>query len=297
MRLQSTHGSYYLGGNVDAAKRHYDLCMQSSPPPPTPSAHIGALLREWRGLRRLSQFNLAMEANVSARHLSFVETGKAQPSRDMVTRLADVLDVPLRERNALLVAAGYAPVFRETSLDTAAMAPVRRALEFILEHQNPFPAFVMNRYWDVQMVNASMQSIFGTLRNGGPKHTNILHQVFDPEDMRPLVGNWEEVAGDLIRHLHNEITASPSDQRLRTLLEEVLAYPNVPSAWRTRDPGNHPLPLLTTVFRGDSVQLHFFSTLTTFGTTRDVTLDELRIECMFPVDEMTADRCRDIASP
>lgn len=270
--------------------------MQSSPPPPAPSAHIGKLLREWRGMRRLSQLDLALEANVSARHLSYVETGKSQPSRDMVTRLADVLDMPLRERNALLIAAGYAPTYRETSLDTETMAPVRRALEFILEHQNPYPAFVMNRYWDVQMTNSALLSIFRVLKDGGPKHSNILRQVFDPDDMRPLVANWEEVAGDLIRHLHDEIAASPSDARLRELLDEVLSYPDVPAGWRAREPSMSPLPLLTTIFRAGDLELHFFSTLTTFGTTRDVTLDELRIESMFPVDDTTASRCRAIAA-
>lgn len=270
--------------------------MQHSPPPPAPTAHIGQLLREWRGMRRLSQLDLALEANVSARHLSYVETGKAQPSRDMVTRLADVLDMPLRERNALLIAAGYAPTYRETSLSTAPMAPVRRALEFILEHQNPFPAFVMNRYWDVQMTNDALLALFSLLKEGGPKHSNILRQVFDPADMRPIVANWEEVAGDLIRHLHNEIAASPSDTKLRELLDEVLSYPDVPAQWRTREPSMTALPLLTTIFRAGDLELHFFSTLTTFGTTRDVTLDELRIEAMFPVDEATASRCREIAA-
>ncbi len=266
-----------------------------SPPPPAPSAHIGVLLREWRSTRRMSQLDLALEANVSARHLSYMETGKAQPSRDMVMRLAEVLDVPLRERNSMLVAAGYAPTYRESPLSMEALAPVRRALEFILDHQNPCPAFVMNRYWDVQMTNAAMLSIFGQLKEGGPKHTNILRQVFDPQDMRPLVANWEEVAGDLIRHLHAEIAASPSDSRLRALLDEVLSYPDVPAAWRTREPDMNPLPLLTTAFRSQDIELRFFSTLTTFGTTRDVTLDELRIECMFPVDEETARRCRELA--
>lgn len=270
--------------------------MQHSPPPPAPTAHIGQLLREWRGMRRLSQLDLALEANVSARHLSYVETGKAQPSRDMVTRLADVLDMPLRERNALLIAAGYAPTYRETSLSTAPMAPVRRALEFILEHQNPFPAFVMNRYWDVQMTNDALLALFSLLKEGGPKHSNILRQVFDPADMRPIVANWEEVAGDLIRHLHNEIAAAPSDTKLRELLDEVLSYPDVPAQWRTREPSMTALPLLTTIFRAGDLELHFFSTLTTFGTTRDVTLDELRIEAMFPVDEATASRCREIAA-
>lgn len=232
---------------------------------------------------------------MSARHLSYVETGKAQPSFEMVARLADALDIPLRERNALLIAAGYAPRYRETSLDTPQMAPIRRAIEFILDHHEPYPAFVTNRYWDVLLTNRAMTRLIGFLKDGANVHPNIMRQVFDPNDMRPLVANWEEVAGDLIRHLHDEVAAAPSDVKARALLDEVLAYPDVPVRWRTREPGAAPLPLLTTVFRKDATELSFFSTLTTFGTPRDVTLDELRIESMFPVDEATTQRCRKLA--
>jgi transcriptional regulator with XRE-family HTH domain len=263
-----------------------------SPPPPTPSAHVGTLLREWRAARRLSQLHLALEADVSTRHLSYVETGKAQPSRDMVIRLADALDMPLRERNALMVAAGYAPQYRETPLSTPEMAPVRRAIECILHQQEPYPAFVTNRHWDVLLINRGVTRLFGLLRGGAPLHSNIVRQVFDPNDMRPFLANWEEVAGDLIRHLHDEVAAAPSDTKAQALLDEVLAYPGVPDRWRTREPGATPLPLLTTAFRRGETELRFFSALTTFGTARDVTIDELRIECMFPADEATAEQCR-----
>ncbi|HEY6641949.1 helix-turn-helix transcriptional regulator [Povalibacter sp.] len=255
---------------------------------------IGPLLREWRTVRRLSQLDLALSADVSARHLSYVETGKAQPSRDMIGRLANVLDLPLRERNALLLAAGFAPTFRESALTAAEMAPVRRALDFILEHQNPYPAFVMTRHWDVLMTNRALPAIFDRLKPAGPKHGNILRQVFDPEDMRPLIANWEEVAGDLIRHIHGDIMASPADTAARALMDEVLAYPEVPPHWRNREFNAAPLPMLSTIFRSGDLELRFFSTLTVFGTSRDVTIDELRIECMFPVDEATAQRCREI---
>lgn len=263
-----------------------------SPPP----AHAGALLREWRAAKRLSQLDLALEVGVSARHLSCVETGKAQPSRDMVTRLADALEMPLRERNALLVAAGYAPKYRETALATPEMTPVRRAIEFILEQQEPYPAFVTNRHWDVLLTNRGAGRLFDFLRDGASVHQNIMRQVFDPNAMRPFVVNWEEVAGDLIRHLHDEVAAAPSDAKARALLDEVLAYPDVPDKWRTREPGATPLPLLTSVFGKGDLRLSFFSALTTFGTPRDVTLDELRIECMFPADEVTAEMCRKLAA-
>jgi transcriptional regulator with XRE-family HTH domain len=257
--------------------------------------HFGALLREWRSARRRSQLDLALDADVSARHLSCVETGKAQPSRDMVARLADALAMPLRERNALMIAAGYAPEYHETPLTTPGMAAVRRAVDFILEQQEPYPALVMNRHWDLLLANRALTRVFGVLRGGPPKHANVLHQIFDPDDMRPYVANWEEVAGDVIRHLHGEIAIEPGDGKARALLAEVLSYPAIPARWRTREPGATPLPLLTTVFRKDALELGFFSTFTTFGTTRDVTIEELRIECLFPADEATADFCRALA--
>ncbi|MGH8702733.1 MAG: helix-turn-helix domain-containing protein, partial [Burkholderiales bacterium] len=172
----------------------------------------------------MSQLDLALEAEVSARHLSYVETGKAQPSRDMVARLAGALDMPLRERNALLLAAGYAPEYPETALDTPELAQVRRAIEFILKHQEPYPAFVLNRRWDVLRTNRAAARIAGFLR-GGSAHANMVRQFFDPNDMRAVVVNWEEVAGDLIRHLHDEVAAAPSDARARALLDEALRYP------------------------------------------------------------------------
>ena len=204
--------------------------------------------------------------------------------------------MPLRERNALLVAAGYAPRYPETALGTPELAQVRRAIEFILEQQEPYPAFVLNRHWDVLMANDAAVRV-NALRHARPSsaHTNMIRQIFDPNDLRPAVANWEEVAGDLIHHLHDEVAAAPSDAEARALLDEVLAYPGVPARWRMRDLDTAPPPLLTTVLRRDEHELRFFSTITTFGTPRDVTLDELRIECCFPVDDATAELCRTLA--
>lgn len=267
---------------------------RAAPPPPAPGAHFGARLREWRAARRLSQLELALEAGVSARHLSFVETGRAQPSRDLVARLADTLGLPLRERNALLLAAGYAPEFPETGLDTAELAPVRRAVEYILEHQEPYPAFALNRRWDVLRANRAAARVAGWLC-GGSRHGNMVRQFFDPEDLRAVVANWEEVAGDLIGHLHDAVAAAPSDTRARHLLDEALRQPGVPARWRTRDLARAPSPLLTVVFRKDGRELRFFSAISTFGTSRDVTVEELRIESTFPADDATAEFCRTLA--
>jgi transcriptional regulator with XRE-family HTH domain len=259
-----------------------------------PAVPVGELLRQWRGARRLSQLDLALDAGISARHLSCVETGKAQPSRELIARLAETLDMPLRERNMLLMAAGYTPEYAETPLSSPELTQVRRAIDFILEHQEPYSAFVLNRYWDVLQANraaARLESFLG----GGSKHGNMMQRFFDPDDLRAVVVNWEEVAGDLMRHLHDEIAASPSDSRMRALLEEVLGYPGVPSQWRTRQLGVAPPPLLTVVFRKGELELRFFSTFTRFGTPRDVTIDELRIECTFAADEATAQLCRALA--
>ncbi len=261
------------------------------------AAPLGRLLREWRLSRRLSQLDLALDANISARHLSCVETGKAQASRELVLRLADALDVPLRERNALLVAAGFAPRYPESTLATPALAQVRRAIEAILAQQEPYPAFLLNRHWDVLAANAAAVRVNRFVLGGrDSRHTNMLRQFFDPHDLRAAVANWEEVAGGLIHHLHSLVAAAPGDETARALLAEVLAYPGVPSRWRRRDADGGATPLLTTVLRRDGTELHFFSTITTFGTPRDVTIEELHIECCFPVDETTAQCCRELAA-
>jgi transcriptional regulator with XRE-family HTH domain len=255
---------------------------------------VGELLREWRGARRLSQLDLALDAGISARHLSCVETGKAQPSRELIARLAETLGMPLRERNLLLKAAGYTPEYAETPLSDPELAQVRLAIEFILDQQEPYPAFVMNRCWDVLQANRAAARLESFL-HGGSIHGNMMRRFFDPEDMRAVVVNWEEIASDLMRHLHDEITASPSNSTIRVLLEEVLGYPDVPSHWRTRQLGTAPPPLLTVLFRKDDLELRFFSTITRFGTPLDVTIDELRIECTFAADEATAQFCRALA--
>ncbi|HTE44218.1 MAG TPA: helix-turn-helix transcriptional regulator [Gemmatimonadaceae bacterium] len=268
----------------------------AQPLPLPPDADIGALLRHWRTARRLSQLELALDADVSSRHLSYVETGRSRPSREMLLRLADALEVPLRERNALLVAAGFAPRYYETGLAAPEMARMRGAIELILRHQQPFPAFVLDRYWNILMTNDAAPRCTRFLLGAEPTEGNMLRLCLHPNGLRRMMPNWEETAGDLIRHLHHQIATSPADERAKDLLAEVLAYPGVPAQWRTRDVATSPTPLLTTVFRKGDVELRFFSTITTFGTPHDVTLEELRIECSFPADESTATMCRNLFS-
>lgn len=265
---------------------------------PPPAAHpsagaatAGALLRTWRHARRLSQLALALDADISLRHLSYVETGRARPSRELLIRLAGVLDIPLRERNALLVSGGYAPVWFESGLGAPEMAQARAAIELILRHHEPYPAFVMDRHWNVLMSNDASKRFRRFMLGEHSTEANIVKLVLHPDHLRPLMANWEEAAEDLIRHLHNQIAAAPSDDRARALLAEVLAYPDVPARWRLREIGAQSAPLMTTRYCKDGVAFGLFSTVTTFGTPHDVTLDELRIECGFPADAGSAEVC------
>ena len=254
-------------------------------------SETGTLLRHWRSTRRLSQLELALHAGISSRHLSYVETGRSQPSREMVLRLADALEVPLRERNSLLAAAGYAPRYFETDLAAPELAPVRRSVELILQHQEPSPAFVLDRHWGIRMTNRAAERCTRFLLGRDPAESNIVRLLLHPDGLRPVLVNWEETAADLIRHLHAQAAATPTDERSRELLAEVLRYPGIPAEWRVRDVGVPTPPLLTTVFRKGEVELRFFSTLTTFSTPRDVALEELRIECSFPADDATDAAC------
>jgi len=253
-----------------------------------PTGHVGRLLRHWRAVRRVAQLALAVEADVSARHLSYVEGGRAQPSRQMVLRLAEALQIPLRERNTLLLAAGYAPLFRETDLNTPEMAEARRAVEFILAQQEPFAAIVLDRHWNQLMANSATRrflELFPECVPPGP--ANSLRMMFHPQGLRPFVQGWEDVAARLIQRLHREAAANPADPKLGALLEELLGYPGVPSRWGTPDLDRPPAPLLPLCFQRGGQTLRFFSTITTFGTPQDITLQELRIECFFPADEAT----------
>jgi transcriptional regulator with XRE-family HTH domain len=254
---------------------------------------FGPLLRRWRAARRLSQLGLALNADVSARHLSYMESGRSQPSREMVLRLADALDVPLRERNALLIAAGYAPGYFETDLGAPELAHVRHAIALTLRHHEPFPAFVLDRHWNIRMTNEAAPRCTRFLLGAEPTESNMIRLLLSPQWLRPVLVNWEETAADLIRHLHNQIAAAPSDDLAKRLLSEVLEYPGISSQLRTREVGASSTPLLTTTFRRSSTELRFFSTITTFGTPRDLTLEELHIESSFPADDATAAICRE----
>jgi transcriptional regulator with XRE-family HTH domain len=239
----------------------------------------------------MSQLDLAVEAGISSRHVSFIETGRAQPSREMVVLLAQVLDMPLRDRNALLTVAGYAPIYRETSLAAPVMAQVRRALDFILRQQEPYPALVLDRHWNVLKVNegsARVQASFldpVAVAELGPP--NAMRLMFHPQAFRPHIVNWEATAASLIQWLHRDAVNGFGDAETRALLQELLSYPDVPHRWRTIDLDASTAPFLSIQFRKAELDLRFFTTLTSLGTPHDITLHELRIESFFPADEAT----------
>lgn len=266
--------------------------MDTTPVASGPEATmVGRLIQHWRRVRKKSQLALALQAGVSARHLGFLEVGRANPSREMVLLLAGVLDVPLRERNALLLAAGYAPIYRETGLDAPEMQHARTAVGLILQHQEPYPAVVMDRHWNMLMSNRAAERFFGQLLPppSGDSPANIIRLMFDPAGLRPFVANWESVAEALVQRVHREALGGVPDGRTAALLEEVLAYPGVPARWRSPDLlAPFPRPYLAVQFRKGSLAQDFFSTVTTLGTPLDITLQEIRIECFFPADERTA---------
>ena len=267
---------------VSMARTH---AAQAAAPPV-----IGALLQYWRKRRNLSQLALANEASVSPRHVCFLETGRANPSREMVLHLADTLSVPLRERNALLTAAGYAPIYRESSLDAPQLASVRAAIDAILTKQEPYPAVVMNRGWDIVASNDAAARFFGMLLGARkpPDAGNVLRLMFHPDGLRPSVINWEAVAPALVQRLHREAIGGVLDEKARSLLAEILDYPGVEESWRKLDASVALLPVLPVSFRHGELRLDFFSAVTVLGTPQDVTLQELRIESFFPVDAATA---------
>jgi transcriptional regulator with XRE-family HTH domain len=259
---------------------------------------VGPLLRRWRESRRLTQLELALDAEISTRHLSFVESGRSTPSREMLLKLAGVLDVPLRERNLLLLAAGYAPLYRETPLDDPRMAQVRSALELILKQNEPRSALAFDRHWNVVMANAAyvrfLTFVLGKqpagltpLELSIPARWNLLHLIFDPNGIRRVIVNWEPIAKSLLDQAHRMIAWS-RDEEMQKLVAAVLGYPGVPTHWREPDlesPRN--LVLAFELDLGDGRIARMFGTETTLSTPQDVTLQELRIESFHPADVET----------
>ena len=250
------------------------------------AAAIGPMLRTWRAHRRFSQLGLALAAGTSARHLSFLETGKAQPSREMVLRLAERLDVPLRTRNEMLLAAGFAPEFPERSLDSAALSAARRAIELVLEGHLPFPALAVDRHWNLVSANAAATGLLtGVAASLLVPPINVLRVSLHPEGMAPRIVNLAEWRVHVLERLRHQGEAT-GDPELKRLESELAEYPAPAMSPAERDRvGDYVVPM---VLRTETGTLSFFSTTTVFGTPRDVTLSEIAIEAFFPADHETA---------
>jgi transcriptional regulator with XRE-family HTH domain len=252
---------------------------------------VGTLLRDWRQRRRLSQLDLALDAGVSARHLSFVETGRSKPSSDMVLHLAEQLEVPLRERNQLLLAAGYAPVYGQRELDDPEMQPVREAIELVLGGHEPYPALLVDQRWEMVAANRGVALITdGVAPDLLEPPVNALRVALHPEGMAPRILNLAEWRAHLLERLARQIAVT-GDPQLTTLYTELAAYP----APALEANGGHNVAndiVVSLRLDGGDRELSFFSTVTTFGTAVDITVAELAIESFFPADKATAEFLR-----
>ncbi|EIF34577.1 putative transcriptional regulator [Burkholderia sp. Ch1-1] len=262
-----------------------------------PPNDLGVLLRHWRDIRGISQLDLSFRAGVSQRHISFIESGRSAPSRQMLMDIAQTLDIPLRERNTLLLAAGYAPIYADGAWNAQEMQSVTKALGRMLRQHEPFPALVMDRYWNVLMTNDAAPRFFNCFvdmeARKGPR--NMLHLIFDPGGMRPVVADWQTVANSLIQRVYRESVGRVIDDRMQQLLDELRAYPSVHTSFEA----DHPLaadasaaamPVIPIGFVKDGHVMKYFSVVASVGTPQTVAAQELRLECMFPADDETEAR-------
>jgi transcriptional regulator with XRE-family HTH domain len=246
--------------------------------------HAGELLRSWRRRRRLTQLELSLRADVSARHLSFLETGRSVPSREMVVHLAEHLDVPLRERNVLLAAAGYAPLYSETDLQAPEMASVRAAIERLLDSHEPYPAVVVDRWWNVVSANGTSVALLteGVAAELLEPPVNVLRASLHPDGLAPRIRNLGEWRAHLLTRLRGQVEGT-GDPQLAALLDELTSYGDSALA-ATYHYDGVVVPLRLRSSRGD---LNLLSTVATFGTPNDITVADLSIESFFPSDEST----------
>jgi transcriptional regulator with XRE-family HTH domain len=247
------------------------------------------LLKSWRQKRRLSQLELALSSGVSQRHVSFLESGRARPSRSMILQLSETLDVPLRERNDWLTAAGFAPVFKARPLDDPQMSQVMGAIQMMLSNHEPFPAVAIDRAWNIRMANASFERMGEMLganlwqRVGGAQR-NLMRLFFHPNGIKPFVTNWSAIA-PLLWHRAQREAESLGGQEMKQVLLGLCEYQDADTLWAAADA---PLvPVLPLEIEKDGMRISLFTVIATFGTAQDVTADELRIESLFPADAAT----------
>jgi transcriptional regulator with XRE-family HTH domain len=253
---------------------------------------VGSLLRDWRQRRRMSQLDLACEAEISTRHLSFVETGRSHPSREMLLHLAETLGVPLRERNALLVAAGYAPVFPERPLADPALKPAREAIDRVLAGHEPYPALAIDRHWTLIAANSAVSRLLaGVDPSLLAPPLNVLRLSLQPAGLAPRIANYHEWRAHLLARLQHQVRLT-ADPVLALLLEELRAYPAPDGSDSAPSSASHEEIVVPFQLQTEAGVLAFFSTTTLFGTPVEVTLAELAIESFFPADARTAEILR-----
>ncbi|GAB3442764.1 helix-turn-helix transcriptional regulator [Massilia solisilvae] len=257
---------------------------------------FAAALRYWRTKRGFSQLRLSAESGISQRHLSFLESGRAQPGRELILKLGITLDVPLRQRNVMLLAAGFAPAYQERNLSDPEMGAVKQALDFMLRQAAPYPALVVDRLWNLVMANEPAGAMMRWFL-GMPAHApiprdgsvNVIRLTLDPNGLRPWLANWEEVGADLLQWVQREAMGDGPGSEAAALLAELTALPGMREASAAPNLDRRALPFLPLTLRKDGVELNLFTTITTLGTPHDVTVHELRLESFFPADEASAD--------
>ena len=256
--------------------------------PAVKANELGGLLRYWRDLRGKSQIDLSVDADMSQRYISFIESGRSTPGRKKLLDIAEALDIPFRERNTLLLAAGYAPIYSDGAWDAPEMHGVAVALQRMLRQHEPFPAVVMDRYWNVVMANEASPQFFNCFvdMTARPKPRNLLHLMFDPAGMRPFIVNWEDAAKSLLMRVHRESVGRVVDAKTKDLLAALLAYPNVKAEWKFPNAAATK-PVIPLSFMKDGNVLNYFSMVATVGTPQTIAAQELRLECMFPADDAT----------
>jgi transcriptional regulator with XRE-family HTH domain len=248
-----------------------------------PEPELGDFLRYWRRQRGKSQLDLSLDTGVSQRHISFVESGRSVPSRELLLSLAKTLDVPLREQNVLLLASGYAPVYLESSWDAPEMAIVARVIDRMLKQHEPHPAIVMDRYWNVLKTNDAAPRFFNSFvdLSKRPKPRNLLDLMFDPDGMRPFIENWDEVASGLLQRVYREAVGHVTNSRTTELLDHLSTYPGVKGLSLPRKSQD---PVFAITFVRGGKRISYFSMISTVGLPQDITAQEFRIECMFPIE-------------
>lgn len=257
-----------------------------------------ALLRYWRGRRGLSQLDLALSADVSSRHVSFLETGRSSPSEGMILRLAAALDVPLREQNELLRTAGFEPIFEEPPLNALADASVAMAIERMLAQHEPYPMVVMDAGYEILKTNHGADALLMNLVADPTALTpplNGMDILFDPRLIRPFIVGWEVAAKELLARLHREALRHPEDGRLGDLRDRLLAYPDVPQEFHQPDFARGRAATFSIRLERDDLALSLLTAVTSFSAPQNVTVEELRIESYFPLDAATDAACRRIA--